>query len=108
MEELTIKQRRLNDGIEIKLIGELVFIDSQKFMTEIPFRAEDYQGRVVLDMKELKFIDSAGLGALLYISEALRLQGMKMVVRSPNKNNLQLLKRIHNIGNFTIENPPES
>jgi anti-anti-sigma factor len=102
MQELFIKQNTLPDGIELRLSGELVFIDSQEFMREIPFRAEDHGPHIVLELSELTFIDSAGLGAVLYVSEALRMNGKKLIIQNANENNLKLLKTIQNVGTFKL------
>lgn len=98
-----MKQNVIPEGIELKLSGELVFIDSQEFMREIPFRAEDFGPNIVLDMTEITFIDSAGLGAVLYVSEALRMKGKKLIVKNASDNNLKLLKTIQNVGTFRLD-----
>jgi anti-anti-sigma factor len=103
MDDLSIQRVVTEDGVELKLSGELLFLDSQEFMKDVPNQAEDCGRKVVLDMAQLKFIDSAGLGAILYVSEALRMKGRRLVIRSANQQNLNLLKKIQNVGTFTIE-----
>lgn len=90
-------------GVDVFATGELQFYDSQKFMKLLPDETKG-KGRVVtLDMGELKFIDSAGLGAVLYVSEALRMQGQKFVMRNVNQYNRRVLDKIAPVGTFDIQ-----
>lgn len=90
-------------GVEITISGELLFLDSQTFMQKIPMMVEGKGVTIRMDLKNLRFIDSSGLGAILYVSEALRMQGQKLTIRNVNDNNMKLLKVIQNVGTFTIE-----
>ena len=102
MEEIFIRKHTTDDGAILKLAGELVFIDSQDFMREATFRVEDDGPNIVFDLSELKFIDSAGLGAILYISEALRMRGQRLEIRNAGDNNGKLLKTIQNVSTFKL------
>jgi anti-anti-sigma factor len=102
MEEIFIKRQPTENGAVLKLTGELVFIDSQDFMREAALRVEDDGPHIIFDLSELKFIDSAGLGAILYLSEALRMRGQKLEIQNATDNNKKLLKTIQNVGTFTI------
>jgi anti-anti-sigma factor len=102
VEEIFMKKQATDTGAVLQLSGELVFIDSQDFMREAALRVEDDGPNIVFDMAGLKFIDSAGLGAILYLSEALRMRGQKLEIRNANDNNKKLLKTIQNVGTFTV------
>ena len=91
------------DGIIVSASGELQFYDSQKFMKIVPEETAGKGRKVVLDVRELKFIDSSGLGALLYVSEALRMQGQKLHVSGANEYNRKVLNKIAPVGTFVLE-----
>jgi len=90
-------------GVDVFATGELQFYDSQKFMKTVPEEAKGKGRNVTLDMGELKFIDSAGLGAVLYVSEALRMQGQKLILRNVNQYNRRVLEKIAPVGTFDIQ-----
>ncbi len=100
--ELNMEFKRLSDGMEVALSGELHFIDAQLFMQKVPAMVEDRGNRICLQMKNLKFIDSSGLGSILYVSEALRMRGQKLEIQHANDNIKKLLKVIQNVGTFYI------
>lgn len=102
-EYLQYKINQQSDGIEYRLSGELLFLDSQDFMREIPERSKGKGKFVRLNMSHLKFIDSSGLGSILYVSEALRMQGQKLVITNVNENNMKLISAIQNVGTFILE-----
>jgi stage II sporulation protein AA (anti-sigma F factor antagonist) len=90
-------------GVDVFATGELQFYDSQKFMKTVPEETKGKGRNVTLDMGELKFIDSAGLGAVLYVSEALRMQGQKLILRNVNQYNRRVLEKIAPVGTFDIQ-----
>lgn len=103
MDDIGIKKSLVDDGVKLDLTGELLFLDCQDFMRDVPVHAEDKGPKLILDMTGLRFIDSAGLGALLYISEALRMKGRRLAIKNANENIMKLLVRIQNVGTFVIE-----
>ena len=63
----------LNDngsGMEVYLNGRLLFSDNDKFREIVEKLKSRNGGECVIDLKELEFIDSAGLGMLLIAREA--------------------------------------
>jgi anti-anti-sigma factor len=90
-------------GLDVFASGELQFYDSQKFMKLVPEEAKGRGRNVTIDMRELKFIDSAGLGAVLYLSEALRMQGQRLCMRNVNEYNRRVLDKIAPVGTFEIQ-----
>jgi anti-anti-sigma factor len=102
MKELRIELKRLQNGMELKMIGELQFIDAQEFITTIPEKVNGKGRYVVLNLKELRFIDSSGLGAILYVSEACRLQEQLLQVINASPQVLTSLRMIKNVGTFEL------
>ena len=92
----------LSGGIEVFMHGELLFEDAHDFMRNMPMAVEAGGKKVVFNMKDLDYIDSAGLGAILYVSEAMRMKGQRLEIRFASKNNLRLLKTIHRVGTFEL------
>lgn len=108
MNNLTVSKNLFREdefttGVELGLDGELLYEDAQDFMKEITEMAKGCGKKVVLDLGRLRYIDSSGLGAILYISESLRMQGQKLFVTKANKNNLRVLKTINKVGTFVLE-----
>lgn len=98
-----IEIQNVSEGVHIYISGELQFYDSQKFMKVIPEEANGNGRNVTIDMRELKFIDSSGLGAILYVSEALRMQGQKLNLVNANEHCRKLLNKIAPVGTFNLE-----
>jgi anti-sigma B factor antagonist len=103
MRDLRIKMQPTKDGSVLALEGELLFADSQDFMLKIPQTVENKGKEIVFDMDGLKFIDSSGLGSILYISQALNMRGQQLTIVNPNENIHKLLRTINKVGTFKLE-----
>jgi len=102
MKDVRIESKPLRDGIELTLIGELLFADSAEFMQKIPERVRDKGKVVVFNMAKLKFIDSSGLGAILYISQACQMQNQQVQLINANPDVNKSLMTIKKVGTFQI------
>jgi len=100
--DLKMSSTEISNGVEITLSGELMFMDYQPFIEKVLSNSDKKGPNIRLNMLDLRFIDSAGLGGLLYLSEALRMRGQKMYILNANEKVLKLLKIIHAVGSFTI------
>jgi len=102
MRDLQVEAKNFDNGVELKLAGELSFCDSKDFMMEVPSKVRDKGSKVVFNFEKLTFIDSAGLGAVLYVSEALRMQCQTMQITNANEHLKGLLSKIKNVGTFEL------
>jgi anti-anti-sigma factor len=107
MKDLRIESKSLKDGVELVLIGELLFGNSQEFMRNVPERVHGKGKTVVINMEKLKFIDSSGLGAILYASQACCLQNQQFHIINANPNLLQALHTIKKVGTFSLHEQKE-
>lgn len=61
-----IKVKKIKNGVIVKIVGRLVSEDANKFASKL----ESFRGKsdftVVIDMTELDYIDSHGLGVLVF------------------------------------------
>lgn len=76
---------KINHGEEmvVVLIGRLDTVTSVDF-TEALAKEEISEGKVVIDMKELEYISSAGLRALLALKKSLIAQNKELEVHNLN------------------------
>jgi anti-anti-sigma factor len=105
MKDLRVESKLMKDGVELNLIGELLFADSREFMEKIPERVRDKGKIVVINLEKLKFIDSSGLGGILYASQACVMQKQEVHVTNANPNVLNSLRTIKKVGTFNLHEP---
>lgn len=70
--------------VEFVLRGKLTTNDHKKFRDMVHGEACSAAQSVILNMKEVDFIDSAGIGMLLYANKLGGQQGWKLVVAQPS------------------------
>lgn len=70
----------------------LAFQDRREFVELIPQLATQGTERIVVDMKELRFLDSAGLGMLIALKDAAEKANAAVSLRDPVAGVKTLLK----------------
>lgn len=80
-----IVPRHEGDSLHLALGGELDMAATFKFEAELErLLAPDDVRRLVLDLADLTFVDSAGLGALLATRDRTQDLGIEMSLRNPS------------------------
>ena len=51
MRDLKVEAKQADNGIELQLVGELIFSDTKQFMTDIPIRVRDKGPCVILNLE---------------------------------------------------------
>lgn len=103
MKDFRIITKPRSEGVELILVGELLFADAQDFMLKIPDMVAAKGKGIVFNMEHLEFIDSSGLGAILYVSEALRLQNQSLSIVNANASVIKSLHTINKVGTFELK-----
>ncbi len=80
---MDFKTTNTNDETRVWLAGRLEFTDHDKLHDLVELLGQAISRRLVIDLSELGFIDSAGLGMLLILQEEAEIRQIKMVVRGP-------------------------
>ncbi len=98
-----------NDNV-LALRNDLSFADRAEFLDLLPqvAPAETAGGRVVVDLTALRFIDSAGMGLLLTLKDAVEKAGGSVVLRHPGGGVRQALRLASFDSLFDIEWEPEA
>lgn len=69
--------------IEVRMTGRLEFTDHDRLPDIVALLDEPGLETFVLDLSDLAFIDSAGLGMLLILQEEAETRNVRLVVRGP-------------------------
>ena len=90
---LTInKNNNINNGVwEVKLTGEVDISNAHCFRTELESAVAEVRQSVSIDLAELKYIDSTGLGVIIGIYGDLKKDGLCVKVLNPRDNVKKLL-----------------
>ncbi len=81
-----IQVKRQNEYVTAYLFGELDHHSSQKVKAELDEVIKKYRDAdLILDLKNLSFMDSSGLGVLLGRYKRLKVYGSNMYIRNANR-----------------------
>ena len=100
---LLISSGATGDELVIRLVGELDPHTSPLLEQEIDEGLGSGVKRLVLDMSELRFIDSSGLRVLIKAHTALGDAGKALVLRAPNETARRLFEITDLVEHFEIE-----
>jgi len=102
LKEITIESDELDSCTVIRLKGVLNFENCTELKRVIEYLVENSKLKIVLDLSELKFVDSAGLGTV--VGAKVRLSQANGLLRLGGANNdiLEVLRRSRLIRLFDI------
>jgi anti-anti-sigma factor len=77
---LEIRTERRGDHLLVTLEGELDLVNAPRWEEELEEIEADSPGTVILDLREITFIDSTGLRALIAADQRARSAGRRLIV----------------------------
>lgn len=80
---MEFKAQTSPNGVEVQLIGRLEFTDHERIRDVTALIGTNDAKNFTVDLGELKFIDSAGLGMLLILQEEAESRGVRLIFRRP-------------------------
>lgn len=80
---LTIERSDDADGVVLTLAGELDVTTADRLEGQLHEVLKSAPGRVLLDLHELQFVDSAGVSVLIKAKEQAEAAGRRLVLRRP-------------------------
>ncbi len=98
-----LQLERADSESVVHLHGAIDLFNAAQLRTCIEELADGGERRIVLDMADLEFIDSSGLGALIAGMRRLRPTGGEIVLRSSRRTTTKLLEATGLIQVLTVE-----
>ncbi|GAA3912692.1 STAS domain-containing protein [Actinoplanes auranticolor] len=90
-EELVTSLDRDADVVTVRLHGEVDVLNVDRVRVCLVEALESRPGTVVVDLAELSFIDSTGLGAIIFGFQRARDQGVEFRLARPSRGVRQIL-----------------
>jgi anti-anti-sigma factor len=101
-DDLHVSEQRLGDGHVITARGDIDHVTAPLLANALRRVTLDGEGRVVLDLSETRFIDSAGISTLLNGLRRLTRQRRKMIVVCPPGPPRRVFELLGLIGTFDV------
>ncbi len=97
---LEISVGKKKDLLRVNLVGRLVDIDVKKFSRKMETVYKEKVGRIMLDVSRLNFINSHGLGVIVYYHTAMQREGRELIVLNANPNPQAYINRLMDLTNL--------
>ena len=99
-----VRTEREGEHAVVKISGDLDIYSSSELRDALLDLVDAAAGTVVVDLSDVEFIDSTGLGVLVLAQKRLRQQGGEVILRSPSHKTRTILELTGLAkGAFTIE-----
>ncbi len=89
--DLRISVRHGPDETVLAVVGELDLANAEELSDAVTAEFRDSPGRIVLDLSDLTFCDSLGLGTLIVLSRTAQNQNTFLLLRNPRPFFTQML-----------------
>ncbi|MCI0473812.1 MAG: STAS domain-containing protein [Ignavibacteria bacterium] len=91
---LIIKIRKFKNRPVIKLIGRVIGVDSLRFNKKMEALVNKNDKSIIIDISETQFIDSYGLGSIVYFNTFMQRSGREIIFYNKNPNPLGFISRL--------------
>lgn len=88
---MTIRERTVGPVVMLELSGRLVLGEDEQLKGKVRDLLKQGTTHVMLNMVDVSYVDSSGLGALVGVSLSARHQGSVVTLVTPSKRLLELL-----------------
>jgi len=80
---MQIKERPVPNGVVLELTGDLTYANREQFKSAVEALRQKGCRHLILDMANVRFVDSSGLGLLALISQNFKLNQSKVSMLKP-------------------------
>jgi anti-anti-sigma factor len=89
--DLRVSVTHTDDESVVSVAGELDMSTAERLADAVNAELREGRGRIVVDLSELEFCDSLGLGTLVVLSRSARNQQAFLVLRNPSQFFIRML-----------------
>lgn len=80
---MQVKERPVPHGVVLELTGDLTYANREQFKTAVEAVRQKGCRHLILNMAEVRFVDSSGLGLLALVSQNFKLSQGKVSMLKP-------------------------
>jgi len=97
---LEIKSRKINNDPVLVLIGRVIDVDVEKFSKKLESLCNKKTPRIIIDVTQANFIDSHGLGIVVYYNSLLQKEKRTLIVLNANPDCQSYVRRLFELTNL--------
>ena len=104
---MELKIRKNKEVYIVDITGEMDLYNSYKLKELVAKMLERSVQGIILNMEEVEYIDSSGIGALIYISSTLKKQNVRLFITNIHGSVKKVIELTKLMGFFPITNSLE-
>jgi anti-anti-sigma factor len=97
---LEIKLKKIKKIPVLELIGRAIDVDVEKFSKKLQGIYKKGAGCIVIDLTKTNFVDSHGLGIIIYYNTLMEKEGKKLVILNQNPDDRSYVRRLFELTNL--------
>ena len=97
---LRIRLKKVKEMPVIELGGRAIDVDVKKFSKKLQGLYKKRASRIVIDLSRTSFVDSHGLGIIVYYNTLMQKQGRQLVILNDNPDHRNYVRRLFEVTNL--------
>jgi len=97
---LEIKLKKVKDLPVLELVGRAIDVDVEKFSKKLQSVYKKGADRIVIDLSKTNFVDSHGLGIIVYYNTLMSKERRQLVVLNSNPDDRGYVRRLFELTNL--------
>jgi anti-anti-sigma factor len=97
---LEVTLRKNDEAPTLELIGRIIDVDVKKFQRRIEQLYKKKYPRIIVDVSRANFIDSHGLGTIVYYHTLMQKDNRSLIILNTNSDRTSYLNRLFEITNL--------
>ncbi|MBD3321947.1 MAG: STAS domain-containing protein [Chitinivibrionales bacterium] len=97
---LEINERKYNSNPLLELVGRVVDVDVKKLARKLESIYKKNPSSIIIDVTRTNFMDSHGLGIIVYYHTRMQSENKKVIVLNANTNPRSYINRLFELTNL--------
>lgn len=97
---LDIKVKKVKKVPVVELVGRAIDVDVEKFSKKLESVHKNGARRIVIDLSKTNFVDSHGLGVIVYYNTLMAKEGKQLVILNANPDERGYVRRLFELTNL--------